>query len=271
MKGRIPLSAGENPLSAGRRMGRVAKIPYFCPVMKKALCQTGYYVAAVALVAVILLSFDYRFGEALFVGTMFLPGALAARWLYPKIAFTHRWEGIRDILFVTAGLLVGEILLVILAHCFIRRFRTGPHVLYVPDVADALLNPVFLALILLVLVAGDIWLSRWLERKYPAGEQPLRFVSDRHEVSLRPSEIRYVESNDDEVWVHATEGRSYRNKTGISQWEALLGPGFLRIHRAYLVNRAFITEYTAETVTLADTTLPVSRKYRERVRGLAGM
>ncbi|MBQ1647157.1 MAG: LytTR family transcriptional regulator, partial [Bacteroidales bacterium] len=77
--------------------------------------------------------------------------------------------------------------------------------------------------------------------------------------------------NDDEVWVHATEGRSYRNKTGISQWEALLGPGFLRIHRAYLVNRAFITEYTAETVTLADTTLPVSRKYRERVRSLAGM
>lgn len=73
--------------------------------MKKALCQTGYYVAAVALVAVILLSFDYRFGEALFVGTMFLPGALAARWLYPKIAFTHRWEGIRDGLFVTAGLL----------------------------------------------------------------------------------------------------------------------------------------------------------------------
>ena len=236
--------------------------------MKKALCQTGYYVTAVALVAVILLSFSYRFGEALFVGTMFLPGALAARWLYPKIAFTHRWEGIRDGLFVTAGLLVGEILLVLLAHCFIRRFRTGPHVLYVPDVADALLNPVFLALILLVLVAGDLWLSRLLERVWPTSEQPLRFISDRREITLRPSEIRYIESNDDEVWLHATEGRRFRNKTGISQWEALLGEGFLRIHRAYLINRAFVTGSSLEEVFLAETTLPVSRKYRDRVRSL---
>ncbi|MBQ9660440.1 MAG: hypothetical protein IJV37_04135 [Bacteroidales bacterium] len=80
--------------------------------MKKALCQVGYYLAAMILVAVILLSFGYTFGEALFVGTMFLPGALAARWLYPKISFVRRGEGIRDCLFVTAGLLAGEILLV---------------------------------------------------------------------------------------------------------------------------------------------------------------
>ena len=36
--------------------------------MKKALCQAGYYAAAMILVAVILLSFGYNFGEALFVG-----------------------------------------------------------------------------------------------------------------------------------------------------------------------------------------------------------
>ena len=239
--------------------------------MKKALCQAGYYAAAMILVAVILLSFGYNFGEALFVGSMFLPGALVARWLYPKISFARRSEGIRDCLFVTLGILAAELLFVLLAHYFIRRFRTDPGALFVPDVADALLNPVFIALILLVLVAGDLWLSRLLERVWPTSEQPLRIISDRREMIIRPSEIRYIESNDDEVWLHATEGRRFRNKTGISQWEALLGEDFLRIHRSYLVNRAFVTGFSPEEVHLAETTLPVSRKYRERVRALAEM
>ena len=232
--------------------------------MKKALCQTCYYAAAIALVAVILLSFGYRFGEALFVGTAFLPGALAARWFYPKVSFERKGEGLRDTLFVTLGILAAEVLLVLLVHYFIRHFRAGYPV--IADVAAPLLNPVFIALILLALVAGDIWFSRWLERKYPAAEQPLRFVSDRREVTLRPSEIRYVESNDDEVWIHATEGRRYRNKTGISQWENLLGEDFLRTHRSYLVNRAFITGSSPEEIILGETSLPVSRKYRDRVR-----
>ena len=236
--------------------------------MKKALCQVGYYAAAIILVAMILLSFGYAFSEALFVGTAFLPGALVARWLYPKISFARRGEGFRDCLFVTLGILAAELLFVLLVHYFIRRFRTGPSAAYVPDVAGALLNPVFIALILLVLVAGDLWLSRLLERVWPTSEQPLRFISDRREITLRPSEIRYIESNDDEVWLHATEGRCFRNKTGISQWEALLGEGFLRIHRSYLINRAFVTGSSLEEVFLAETTLPVSRKYRDRVRSL---
>ena len=230
--------------------------------MKKALCHIGYFVVAVASVAVILLSFGYSYGEALFVGTVFLPGALAARWFYPKISFERRGEGIRDCMFVTIGILILEVLLVLLVHYFIKYFRPGyPQV---ANVAVPLLNPVFIALILLVLVAGDLWPSRYLERKYPASEQPLRFISDRREVELRPSEIRYVESNDDEVWIHATEGRRFRNKTGISQWEALLGAGFLRIHRSYLVNQSFITGCSPEEITL-----PISRKYREQVRAWA--
>lgn len=248
-------------------MVSVRKNAYFCPVMKKTLCHIGYFTVAVASVAVILLSFGYSYAEALFVGTAFLPGALAARWFYPKISFEHRGEGGRDCFFVTLGILILEVLLVLLAHYFIKYFRPGyPEV---ANVAAPLLNPMFIALILLVFVAGDLWLSRLLERKYPASEQPLRFVSDRREVELRPSEIRYVESNDDEVWIHATEGRRFRNKTGISQWEALLGEGFLRIHRSYLVNRTFVTGSSPEEVSLADTSLPISRKYRERVRAWA--
>ena len=88
-------------------------------------------------------------------------------------------------------------------------------------------------------------------------------------MTLRPSEIRYIESNGDEVWLPATEGCRFRNKSGISQWEALLGSGFLRIHRSFLVNRTFVTGCTTEEVFLGEVSLPVSRKYREQVRSLA--
>ncbi len=48
--------------------------------------------------------------------------------------------------------------------------------------------------------------------------------------------ILYVESNDNEVFIHAANGCSYRTRTRISQWEKLLDDRFVRIHRAYLVN-----------------------------------
>lgn len=61
-------------------------------------------------------------------------------------------------------------------------------------------------------------------------------------------------------------GEAYRNRTGIGQWENLLGDDFLRIHRSYLVNASLATLHSPDTVTIADAELPVSRKYREEVQ-----
>jgi DNA-binding LytR/AlgR family response regulator len=65
--------------------------------------------------------------------------------------------------------------------------------------------------------------------------------------------------------VYATEGRRFRNKTGIAQWEALLGRDFVRIHRSYLVRRSAITKVSADSLIAAGTSLPISRKYRDGV------
>ncbi len=65
--------------------------------------------------------------------------------------------------------------------------------------------------------------------------------------------------------VYATEGRRFRNKTGISQWESILGDGFVRIHRSYLVNRAAITSVGPDSLTASGQTLPISRKYRNKL------
>jgi DNA-binding LytR/AlgR family response regulator len=63
-------------------------------------------------------------------------------------------------------------------------------------------------------------------------------------------------------------GESYRNKTGITQWENLLGDDFLRIHRSYLVNVELASLTAPDTVTVGTVQLPVSRKYKDAVQSL---
>jgi DNA-binding LytR/AlgR family response regulator len=85
-------------------------------------------------------------------------------------------------------------------------------------------------------------------------------------------DIVYIESRDNEVLVFARDGQAYRNRTGITQWENLLGEGFLHIHRAFLVKISAATLTSPDTVTVAfadadaGKELPVSRKYKDSVR-----
>ena len=88
-------------------------------------------------------------------------------------------------------------------------------------------------------------------------------------VTLDVHEIAYIESNDTEVSLVTCDSRSFRNKTRIGQWEAILGEDFVRIHRSYLVNRSAITSVSADTVMAAGHSLPLSRKYRKATALLA--
>ena len=97
------------------------------------------------------------------------------------------------------------------------------------------------------------------------GSEPvsITFNSDRRPVTLLLSEILYVESNDDETWVHSIDGQKYRNITPISQWENLLGIDFVRIHRSFLVARAHIECVKSGCLTIdSGIELPISRKYQ---------
>ena len=85
---------------------------------------------------------------------------------------------------------------------------------------------------------------------------------------MKKEDILYVESRDSEVWIAARDGQAYRNRNGITQWENLLGDGFLRIHRAFLVNVAASALTSSDTVEVAGKELPVSRKYKENVKAV---
>ena len=209
----------------------------------------SYWVVSILLVAVVLTSIGYRFLEALFIGSMFLPGALAAKYFFPKV------RGVKDTVFLVLGILMAEILLFLIAHYLILTYRENlPLPMWDwPDLPQILTNPVFIAIILTALAAGSYFFESWLDWKRPT------------KVTLPLEEILYVESNDDITTVIATGDRRFRNKTPISQWEAILSPNFLRIHRSYLVNKEAITRVDGDLLYVDDIELPVSRKYKDAV------
>lgn len=232
-----------------------------------------YWAISIVLVAVLLSSLSYSFAEALFIGTLFLPGALVIKTFLPKLTFIDRRRGIRNAIFLSLSVLIGEFLLILIGHMVLSAVHQQGGFIY--DVPEIVLNPVFIALLIIVLEGGAMVLERWLAARFPAAQQTITFISDRQRISLLQGDIRFIESNDTEVHIYATEGRCYRNKTPISQWENLLGQDFIRIHRSYLVNRSLIQSISTDTIQLADDiaddyiTLPVSRKYRNTLKNIA--
>lgn len=233
--------------------------------MKKVL-SISFWLAAILLVAAVMTSLRYRFAESVFIGTLFLPGALAVKYFYPKVSFADRASGIKDTAFITIGIILGEIMLFLMAHYVLQVIRDDSGNIYAwSDLPDLLSNPVFIAIMISALAVGDYFFEKWLEKRYPSEKKPVTFLSERKSVSLMTDEILYVESNDTVTIVVATGERRYRNKTPISQWEPILGDGFIRIHRAYLVNSNHIESFDKDSVLVGGRELPVSRKYLKAV------
>lgn len=222
------------------------------------LITASYWILAVMIIAMILLSLGYPFALGLLMGSLFLPGTFIVKFLLPKAIKEEGGKRIFSSVFLFMGVAVLEFLLIVSVHIWISDH---PY----PSIAGVLVNPMFVAVVITMLCLGDWYLSKYLSAILP-DERTITFISDRHKVSILPSEIIYVESNDREVSVVTTDGRTYRNKTGISQWESILGDDFIRIHRSYIVNRSSITSVDKEYVWIGDYQLPISRKYYKSVQ-----
>lgn len=215
---------------------------------------------AMVVLALIFASFDYRFSQALFMASLFLPALLCLRLMLPQVRFTNRWEGVRDMVFILAGAIILTILLLLIANISTLAYSTN----LIPDI---LVNPIFISLLLLAVALPQIWLEKRLSQQAKQTPQEIDFISDRRHVKVMMDDITYVESNDSEVWIHTLSGESHRTKTTITQWSSILDNGnFIRIHRAYIVNRLHITESDSTTIRISDHELPISRKYRDGVR-----
>ena len=220
---------------------------------KTILITFSYWILAVTIIAMILLSLGYPFALGLLMGSLFLPGTFLVKYLLPKIFKEESKKKTANTIFLFIAVAVLEFLLIISVHIWISDQAY-------PSIAGVLVNPMFVAVVITLLCLGDWFLSKYLTSILPE-DKTITFISDRHKVSILPSEILYIESNDREVTIYATENRTYRNKTGISQWESILGDDFIRIHRSYIVNREAITSIDKEYVRIGDSQLPISRKY----------
>ena len=235
--------------------------------MKKGILIVAYWLAAIFLTAFLLMSLEYELWQAMLMGLSFLPAAMALSFFLPKIERDkERKRRVLDTIYIILGVLLMTFLLIYLWQLlFIDVFDHEEYKdWFLPPMLG---NPVFVAAILAILAYGHYLLVKWLEKKYPT-ERPITFTSDYKKVSLKKEDILYVESRDSEVWIVTRDGRQYRNKTGIGQWENLLGPGFLRIHRAFLVNLADATLSAPDLVTIAGQSIPVSRKYKDTVKAI---
>jgi hypothetical protein len=241
------------------RLADTADFVYFCVEMKT-IGRIAYWLAAIVVLAAILISLDYTLAQAVLVSLLFCPCALALEFFMPLARKPM------EKVYLSLAVLVSVVLLIIVLHyCVWYEITSDRLVTNKKDIPPMLINPAFLGLILTALSFGDFLWAKWLSKRFKEQDRTVTFFSDRQSVTLKVEDIAYVESNDTEVRIITRDGESYRNKTGIGQWENLLGDGFLRIHRSYLVNLASASLASADTVTVGDTRLPVSRKYKEIV------
>jgi MFS family permease len=242
-------------------------MPIFVPGMKKGILIVAYWLAAIFLTAFLLMSLEYDLWQALLMGLSFLPAAMALSFFLPKVERDkEEKKRVLDTIYIILGVMLMTFLLIFLwqmLFIFVFEHKEWEE-WYLPSMLG---NPVFVAAILAILAYGHYLLVKWLEKKYPT-ERPITFTSDYKKVSLKKEDILYVESRDSEVWIVTRDGRQFRNKTGIGQWENLLGPGFLRIHRAFLVNLADATLTAPDLVSIAGQSIPVSRKYKDSVKAI---
>ena len=227
----------------------------------------AYWAAALIIVAMILLSLDYSFAEALFMSSLFLPGVIAAKFFLAQVRKDASSNSAMNAVYIFGAIAVMEFLLIVCGHRLLEYIEKQNPLYLGIGVADILVNPIFVAVIIFLILAGEHMV---LQKYKDVNEvRTISFTSDRHKIILNRNEIVYIESNDSEVWVYATEQRRFRNKTGITQWENLLGEDFIRVHRSFIVRKESIQETLSDSLTLADgTSIPVSRKYREAVASL---
>ena len=239
----------------------------FVSGMKKSIIIVTYWLAAIILTALLLTSLDYHLWQAVLMSLSFLPAAMALSFFLPKVERNSQGKRrILDTIYIILGVVLMTFFMIYLWQWLFISFD-GLEGWKVWSIPAMLGNPVFVAAILAILAYGNYLLAQWLEKKYPT-DRPITFTSDYKKVSLKKEDILYIESRDSEVLIVTRDGGQYRNRTGIGQWENLLGPGFLRIHRAFLVNTADATLASPDLVTIGSQSIPVSRKYKDSVKAV---
>ncbi|MEO6347322.1 MAG: LytTR family DNA-binding domain-containing protein [Aquaticitalea sp.] len=89
--------------------------------------------------------------------------------------------------------------------------------------------------------------------------------SDRKMIKIDFDSIQYIESFSDYLKIHLESSTVITRETITSIEAKLPTETFMRIHRSYIVSLAFITSFTSEQVSIKETSIPISRSYKNEV------
>ena len=82
-------------------------------------------------------------------------------------------------------------------------------------------------------------------------------------IKVSLADILYIESFKDYISIHLAGGSEVSVKHNISDFQAMLNDGFIRIHRSFIVSKSNITAFTRSEVWIGDTALPVGDSFRD--------
>lgn len=213
--------------------------------------EIGYIASWIVLLAFIFLSYSGKLNEAVYYATSYMPGFILAKLLCKDALKGRKTEIVRNIIFLSSAVCVSVYLCVFIAGFTLDDYNVS---------LSFFCNPV----LILLLAAIYCFVGKKIENlfKTPPNEpKTVEFISERKKVVLEINAIKYIESNNDCVYVRCTNGLSYRTKRKISSWENFLGDGFVRVHRAFLVNRSHVERCNGSAVHIAGEDIPFSRSF----------
>lgn len=103
-----------------------------------------------------------------------------------------------------------------------------------------------------------------------ADQQSLYFTVNKKKVRIALDSIRYIESQRENVKI-VTDSKTIVTRYAISDLEKALPPGFLRIHRSFIVAKSRIDLIDANDVEIAGKEIPIGRSYRDFVLQALGV
>jgi two-component system LytT family response regulator len=94
------------------------------------------------------------------------------------------------------------------------------------------------------------------------------FVKSEYRIlNLAVNRILYLESRDDYVKIHLADGKFVMSKiTTKAMQEKLPADRFVRIHRSFIVNKAYVSQIAATSVRLGGVELPIGKNYKKEVQ-----
>lgn len=138
---------------------------------------------------------------------------------------------------------------------------------YQLDVLDYLLKPITFQRFFQAATKAKDYHSLLTQAQQPTTDNEFFFVKcDSRFEKIYLRDILFVEAMQNYVILQTTQGKFITRMTMKQAEEKLSGPGFLRVHKSFLVSIARVDSFESHQVGIGSHRIPVSRAYRETVK-----